>query len=155
MFLTSLMFLPTTDKHLKSSYGQAQLPLFFTLVFFLFSLGCSHTKCERGYRMDSSAREKRELPPQGNDLGLPFHQKVTIYKPDGSLQCNQGKRISLETMAQELSGIKIYSQKNLNDGQMRIQVCGSPTGNSNVYEISKDNFEEALRKGFLQWTFAY
>ena len=128
--------------------------MLMTFVMLAFSLGCSHTKCERGYRMDSSPKEKSEAL-SSEASATPFHQRVTVYKPDGTLQCNQGKYISLDSMAKELLNIKIYSQKNLNDGQMRIQVCGAPTGNANVYEISKENLEEALRKGFLQWTHSY
>ncbi len=36
---------------------------------------------------------------------------------------------------------------------MRIQVCGAPTGNSNVYEIDRKDLEAALKVGFKEWTF--
>ena len=38
-----------------------------------------------------------------------------------------------------------------NDGKMRIQMCGSPTGNVNVYEIDKANLSQALGYGFTEW----
>lgn len=128
------------------------LGFFLSLVFVLGA--CSHTKCERGLRVDSSPRVKSDVPSQ-EDAVTPVHQRVRVFKPDGSLQCGQGRAIAVEVMAKELAGIKIYSQKRLNDGQMRIQVCGSPTGEANVYEIPKENLEDALKKGFLQWTFSY
>src|SRR5690606_4760685 len=63
-------------------------------------------------------------------------ERVFVYKPDGSLQCGMGQSIKPETMASQLGEIKIYSMENKNDGMMRIQLCGSPTGQINVYEIS-------------------
>lgn len=79
--------------------------------------------------------------------------KVRVYKPDGSLQCEMGKKISLDAMEKQLKGITVYSKSNRNDGLMRIQVCGAPTGNANVYEISQNDLEKALKKGFKEWTF--
>lgn len=79
--------------------------------------------------------------------------RVKVYKADGSLQCGQGKTIPLAEMQKDLGGLKVHSSFNKNDGMMRIQVCGSPTGNCNVYEIDRKNLEAALKKGFKEWTF--
>jgi hypothetical protein len=81
-------------------------------------------------------------------LGL----KVKVYKADGSLQCGMGTKIALETMEKQLKGIKVFSRTNKNDGLMRIQVCGAPTGQSNVYEINRTDLERALKAGFKEWT---
>ena len=78
--------------------------------------------------------------------------KVKVYKPDGSLQCGMGSKIALETMEKDLKGIKVFSRTNMNDGLMRIQVCGAPTGQSNVYEIARADLEKALKAGFKEWT---
>ncbi|MNL53665.1 hypothetical protein D3C87_1769290 [compost metagenome] len=56
-------------------------------------------------------------------------------------------------MEKDLKGIKTYSSINKNDGMMRIQVCGSPTGNSNIYEIDRKDLAAALKAGFKEWTF--
>ena len=77
--------------------------------------------------------------------------RVKVYKFDGSLQCGQGKKISLADMQKDLGTIKVYSSVNKNDGMMRIQLCGSPTGNANVYEIDRTNLEAALKAGFKEW----
>lgn len=79
--------------------------------------------------------------------------RVKVYKPDGSLQCGQGKAIPVPDMQKDLKDIKVYSSFNKNDGMMRIQVCGSPTGNSNVYEIDRKNLEAAVKLGFKEWTY--
>jgi hypothetical protein len=63
-----------------------------------------------------------------------------------------GKKISLEEMQKELKGIEVFSKTNQNDGLMRIQVCGAPTGDSNVFEIKQEDLEKALKLGFKQWT---
>ncbi len=79
-------------------------------------------------------------------------QKVKVAKADGSLQCGQGRAIPVAEMQKELGAIKVYSSANKNDGMMRIQVCGSPTGNHNVYEIDRKDLDAALKAGFKEWT---
>ncbi len=78
--------------------------------------------------------------------------KVKVYKPDGSLQCGMGAKTPLDKMEKELKGIKVFSRSNQNDGLMRIQVCGAPTGQCNVYEISRKDLDKALKAGFKEWT---
>jgi len=80
-------------------------------------------------------------------------QKIRVYKYDGSKQCGIGKSMPLEDMQKELGSIKVYSSANKNDGQMRVQLCGSPTGNANVYEIEKSDLEKAQKSGFKEWIF--
>ncbi len=79
--------------------------------------------------------------------------RVKVYKADGSLQCGQGKAIPAQEMQKDLKDIKVHSSATKNDGLMRIQVCGAPTGNANVYEIDHKDLEAALKLGFKQWTF--
>lgn len=80
-------------------------------------------------------------------------EKVKVFKYDGSLQCETGKSITLSDMQKELSGIEVFSSENKSDGLMRIQVCGTPTGRANVYEIKKKDLQMAIDKGFKVWTF--
>lgn len=79
--------------------------------------------------------------------------KIKVYKPDGSKQCGEGKAIALDVMEKELKNIKVYSKFKKNDGQIRMQMCGTQTGDSNVYEISKQDLETAQKAGFKQWIF--
>lgn len=76
---------------------------------------------------------------------------VLVYKPDGSLQCGMGKAISLEEMEKQLSGIRVSSRDKRPDGLMHIQVCGSPTGMINVYEIPASSLKEAEARGFKKF----
>ena len=78
---------------------------------------------------------------------------VFVSKPDGSVQCDrdQKTKIALNEMAKELQGIHIFSSKNQHDGLMRMQVCKSPTGQFNVYEIAPKDLPEAQKRGFTSW----
>ncbi len=89
---------------------------------------------------DESAGKMNSKPVTSNT--------VLVYKADGSLQCGQGKGISIAEMEKELKGIKILSRDNRADGKMHIQLCGSPTGQINVFEISEKNLKVAEARGF-------
>jgi hypothetical protein len=80
-------------------------------------------------------------------------KRVLVYKSDGSLQCQQGGAKALDDMAKELKGIKILSSLNKSDGRMHVQVCGTPTGKVNVYEIFEKDLAKAQKKGFKLWNF--
>lgn len=79
--------------------------------------------------------------------------RVKVFKADGSLQCGQGKAIPVAEMQKQLKGITVFSAVNKMDGLMHIQACGTPTGQSNVYEIDRADLEKAKKLGFREWTF--
>lgn len=83
--------------------------------------------------------------------GEKMPSRVWIYKYDGSKQCGTGEKISLSTMEKDLKGIKVFKRKSENDGKMRIQMCGTPTGTANVYEIKYSDLEKAQSLGFNLW----
>lgn len=118
---------------------------------FLFFLGCQSTPCSIQDRTVDAADVKAvdaKVAALKKDSSM---KNVKIYKPDGSLQCNQGKAISLKEMEAELKEIQIFSSVKSHDGLMRIQVCGQPTGMSNVFEIAEANWEKAKALGFKLW----
>jgi hypothetical protein len=92
------------------------------------------------------------MPPPAAKLEKPF-DRVRVFKYDGSLQCNMGEALSVEQMKKDLGAIKVFSAETLSDGLTRIQVCGSPTGKANVYEISRSELEAAIKLGFKEWTY--
>lgn len=115
----------------------------------LFVVGaCSHGNC-RSQKNGEMTAKTSEVPVVASSTT----DRVKVYKSDGSLQCGQGKQIPLAEMQKQLKGIVVHSSTNKNDGLMRIQVCGSPTGNHNVYEIDRKDLEAALKAGFKEWTF--
>ncbi len=78
-------------------------------------------------------------------------QRVYVYKADGSLQCGQGKKIELNEMKKQLDSIEVFSADNKHDGLMRVQMCGQPTGNCNVYEVKASDLDLAIKLGFKKW----
>lgn len=75
-----------------------------------------------------------------------------VFKPDGTLQCDKSPGIALGSMEQELRsvGIKVFSSRKAYDGREGIALCGAPTGQINVYEITPSDVSEALGLGFKQ-----
>lgn len=112
-----------------------------------FVVGCSTSKCENNFA-DNKSTEQTASSTTGVQKMI---VKVKVYKPDGTLQCNQGEKISLDDMAKELNDIQIFSKDNKHDGLMRIQLCGKPTGNNNIFEIAETDLEKALALGFKKW----
>ena len=120
------------------------------ILFSFIIFGCQNTPCRNVKTQDSSTRASSSHSVQTTGVKT---LKVKVFKADGSLQCGMGKKISLDDMQKELKGIPVFSKSNQNDGLMRIQVCGSPTGDANIYEINQEDLEKALKLGFKQWTF--
>lgn len=109
--------------------------------------GCSDKPCKIEDRTGSTAVVQGKPISNEKDLS----PRIFVYKPDGTLQCGQGQRIDLSTMKKELVGIEVFSAQNKNDGLMRIQLCGHPTGDNNVFEIAAKDLEPALKLGFKKW----
>lgn len=107
----------------------------------VFTVGCANHHC----RVKKEGVDMAEMA-EGAKI-----EKILVAKPDGSQQCEATSGIPLDRMAQDLSGIQIYRQFKANDGMMRIQVCGAPTGMYNVYEIDAKNRQKALDVGFEIW----
>lgn len=120
------------------------------LVLTLFTLGCASGNCRSNRETKVDEKKQGEIV---NQISNNAQARVKVFKYDGSLQCGQGKAIPVAEMQKELAGITVYSAVNKPDGLMHIQLCGSPTGRANVYEIDKTSLEAAKKKGFKEWTF--
>ncbi|OFZ31988.1 MAG: hypothetical protein A2622_12195 [Bdellovibrionales bacterium RIFCSPHIGHO2_01_FULL_40_29] len=119
----------------------------FAVVGFFFVMACSNIPCKIEDRPAPQTTGDQKSMTAPKDLT----SRTRVYKADGSLQCGQGKKVDLSTMQKELGDIQIFSAENKNDGLMRIQVCGHPTGNCNVYEILEADLDKALKLGFKKW----
>ncbi|MBX2995984.1 MAG: hypothetical protein KF681_14255 [Bdellovibrionaceae bacterium] len=113
-------------------------------------MGCAAGPCK-----EQRAEASTQKPVQAT---LPMNEvkptdRVKVFKADGSLQCGQGKAIPVAEMQKQLKGITVFSAVNKMDGLMHIQACGTPTGQSNVYEIDRADLEKAKKLGFREWTF--
>ncbi|MNK08067.1 hypothetical protein D3C87_259920 [compost metagenome] len=125
----------------------------------LFVMACSTGPCrstanaaEAGSAVAVGGVSKKSPKTEEVAVKTSSAERVKVAKMDGTLQCGQGKLIPLAEMQKQLKDIKVHSSMNKNDGMMRIQVCGSPTGNFNVYEIDRKDLDAALGFGFKEWT---
>lgn len=107
---------------------------------------CSHGNCRAQKEAQKNAPKSEVVVEKSKAT-----DRVKVFKYDGSLQCGQGKKIAPAEMQKDLKGIEVFSSSNQNDGMMRIQLCGSPTGNANVYEIDRKDLDAALKLGFKEW----
>lgn len=113
-------------------------------------VACANAHCRR------KAEVTTAVSPVGADAPKSEATKdarIRVYKYDGSLQCQSGKGVALDKMAEELKGVAMFSQQKKPDGLMHIQVCGSGTGRANVYEISEADLAKAEKAGFKKWNF--
>lgn len=88
-------------------------------------------------------------PPLKTEESGPL--RIRVYKSDGSRQCEKRTGRSVESMERELAGIPVHHREKRSDGLMHIQVCGSPTGMINIYEIDSSNLKKAEERGFKKW----
>lgn len=123
----------------------------FLILVSLVITSCSTTNCAHERKFNSMKTEDAGKDKMTLDKGSLNMKKVKVAKADGTLQCNQGKKIKIEDMQKDLKEIQVFSSDTQNDGMIRIQVCGSATGNHNVYEILETDLEKALGYGFKRW----
>ena len=73
-----------------------------------------------------------------------------VFKYDNTIQC-EDQGIPLEVMQQELTtaNVNVVCAQKGNDGLVRITVCGTATGNINIYEIPKSQLEIAESLEFI------
>ena len=122
--------------------------IFYVLIVAIYVSACSSHSCKIEERTDIVMTGNEKVSSAKKDLT----QRVFVYKADGSQQCGMGEKIDPNTMKKDLGKIEVFSVQNKHDGMMRIQVCGAPTGNSNVFEINQSDFETAIKLGFKKWT---
>ena len=110
------------------------------LIFFVLNLSGLSSCTNSDTKNDDKKESSRKMEVQ--------EARVFVFKYDGSLQCEKESRIPIEVMQRQLDNIKIFSSESKNDGLFRSQVCGSPTGQMNVYEILETDFKTAKKLGF-------
>ena len=85
---------------------------------------------------------------------------VVVFKPDGTIQCENHAPIPLEHHAAELRKIgasKICGQDNVPGPVIVITMCGAPTGQVNAFAIPKKDWDTIVvgivgTLGFRLWT---
>lgn len=86
---------------------------------------------------------------------------IHVFKYDGTAQCGMGKEVSLDEMAKQLQalGVAIVSKEKRKVPLKIIALCGAPTGQANIYEISTADLKKATatdeKAKFTLWFFDY
>jgi hypothetical protein len=109
--------------------------------------------CQSGNCRSNRTDKEKESKKSDALVNTGSQNRIKVFKYDGTLQCGMGKSIPLAEAQKELAGLTVYSADNKNDGLMRIQVCGAPTGRANVFEIDLSALDKAKAMGFKEWTF--
>jgi hypothetical protein len=81
--------------------------IFLTFIC-LAVVSCANQACKIEERKDIVMTGNEKTSSQKKDLTT----RVFVYKPDGTLQCGQGSKISTDAMKKELDGIEIFSSEN-------------------------------------------
>ena len=77
-------------------------------------------------------------------------KSLFVYQSSGTMHCEPNSGIDLSTMGQRLIavGIEVISMRLGFDGREGVAICGSPTGEINIYEIPASKINSALKIGF-------
>jgi hypothetical protein len=77
---------------------------------------------------------------------------VTMERPDGTKQCEPkpDEQALLSAAKKELrrAGVRVVEMRREQDGKMRMQMCGSPTGFAIRIRIAASDREKARALGF-------
>jgi hypothetical protein len=132
--------------------------IFILLLTFTSLVSCSTRTCKPNETLQRNEASPATTPVAGEttispttNMTTPQNKKIKVYKPDGSIQCERGTGKSVTEMAKEFGDIKIFTFESKHDGLIRIQKCGTPTGQCNVYEISESDWDKASKLGFKKW----
>lgn len=121
-----------------------------TLLSSIF-IACADGNCRENADMQKKANPTAQNSTVENGSATTKTDYIKVYKYDGTLQCGMGEFITIDKMKADLKSIKVFSAQNKSDGLMHIQLCGSPTGKANVYEILKQDLAAAKSYGFKEW----
>lgn len=124
------------------------------LLFGLILL--NSTACQTGHcrhyddgRQVMPIHGSSSVSPASSGLITSDSSHVLVFKSDASVQCRPGSGVTPEQMENsELRGILVHRRLKSGDGKMRMTLCDQPTGQINVFEISKDQLIEAENRNF-------
>ena len=125
-------------------------------------VSCTSHPCREPRLPELDKTVKREMVIGPNGVAMPVEPpskpsitadgnetiRARVYKSDGSRQCEKRPGIALDVMERELAGIVVHNREKRKDGLMHIQICGSPSGMINLFEIDAGFVKQAEQRGF-------
>ena len=75
---------------------------------------------------------------------------VWVTRPDGAQQCAPGSGQTLESSFTELqkAQVRVLDSQKGNDKKLHAQMCGIPSGKTNMFQIPKEDLPKAIALGF-------
>lgn len=129
---------------------------FISLIAFL-QINCASQNCNNipsrpsNEAVKLTSNETEPEPAVKKKTAIPAEFLTTfIFVESGEKQCGTGKEKPIISFVKKLekNKINVRSSKSQDDGKMRAQVCGAPTGKIYVFEINKKDQSQALKLGF-------
>jgi hypothetical protein len=103
----------------------------------------------------SRKSETVSAPPESrlsDAVSVSSNDSVWVARGDGGQSCSPKSGQALEAGAGELqkAQVRVLESRKGDDGKMRAQMCGLPTGKLNAYRIPREDLGRAVALGFLQ-----
>jgi hypothetical protein len=75
---------------------------------------------------------------------------VWVTRPDGAQQCSPQSGQTLESGSAELTKahVRVLGSQKGSDKKMHAQMCGIPSGRTNMFQILKEDLPKAIVLGF-------
>ena len=95
--------------------------------------------------------KKSEQPSASIEKAAP-PESVWIARSEGSLQCepDSGKKIEATVAELKAAGIAVLESRASDDGKMRAQMCGMPTGKRHEVRVERGSLARAKELGFAE-----
>jgi hypothetical protein len=100
------------------------------------------------------AKSEQSSSPSGASDGgsssLSSGATVWITRPDGTQQCSVNSGQSLEESSAELkkAQVRVLTSQKGNDSKQHAQLCGIPSGRTNMFQISREDLPKAVTLGY-------
>jgi hypothetical protein len=75
---------------------------------------------------------------------------VWVTRPDGGQQCSPQSGQSLDTSSAELkkAQVRVLNSQKGSDNKLHAQMCGIPSGKTNMFQIPRDDLSKASALGY-------
>jgi hypothetical protein len=120
------------------------------LVTFLFVFLIGSAPQAFAFASKSAPAAASETEATSSSVSSYSGPTVWVTRPDGAQQCAPGSGQSLESSSSELqkNQVHVLSSQKGGDKKLRAQMCGIPSGKTNMFQIPKEDLPKAIALGF-------
>lgn len=126
-----------------------RLSLIAIVVCAQASMSFAFTKAKLDSKTDSNSTATASSSSSTSSSTGPT---VWVAKADGSQMCKLNTGTTLDDGANELkqAHVRVVQSQKGSDQKMHAQMCGLPSGHTNVYEIQKEDLGKAMVLGYQE-----